>query len=991
MGQILPNQNFVAVSLGSYNGGLRGLLIALATLVTHGVEVDLTALYRDRSVKDLGRSRLAGLAQVPPLSPTAWLVNGSRSRKQTEKIEVPPPLALETLVSSPLDSESPRSSQSNGNYPPDRDGSHGDQQEQSVHRTSQGGQTPTSFPSHQLSNVAPKIPSSGFTQSTPRSLSSTSQVNPGAIPTSYPVSVSQSPNGLKATTMNHVEPTHLTEPTLLAYQTYQETMRQFLVSQERVFHSLLNNNQIGQLHTTQLNHLTPRSLPRTVQYPQPTPNEQAKGAPQMSAVPKPVPSAASARSAPPTSFVAAPAPATPAVSAIPLSSPVPESKAKLPSSPPIFPSAQDASVPAPEPVGSTSIEAASLTQTLLDLVSERTGYPTEMLSLDQDIEAELGIDSIKRVEILGALEKRLPPTLTEQLRTKMDSLTQVKTFNGLVDAVLQLSANTSETQEAARLGKPKAGTDSVPRCIIQAQVQPLPENCLHSLSGFYWVTEDDLGLAPKVVAAIQQQGAQARMLSQSTLRSNKNLTAEFQAVRSQYAAVAGLIHLTALSLNLPEDLKAWRNRTLLDVKRLFTLVQLSSADAHQTGQFRVVSVSLLGGAFGRKQVGACGHGSATGGAHNGFLKTLAQEWPGVQAKAVDCDAAQPPDHLVQQILQELCATDSVVEVGYPQGQRTCFDARLKPLSAANSIQQLRPTADWVVLVTGGSRGITAEVMKSFMIPGMTLIIVGRSPEPAPESPATEAMTEPAELRRLLFAQAKAEGRSPTPAQIEKTLQSLLNDRVSRENLRWFRKRGTVEYHGVDVRDADTFGRIIDGIYHRYGRLDAVIHGAGIIEDKLIIDKQLDSFDRVFDTKADSAFILSQHLRPESLKLVVFFASVAGRFGNRGQSDYGATNEVVTRLAWQLDQCWPKTRVLAIQWGPWDSTGMASGAVKRQFRERGIVPIPLDAGGRFFVEEVLYGSKGEVEVVAGEGPWVTTPSLPILPSSSLARTPNTALN
>ena len=53
-------------------------------------------------------------------------------------------------------------------------------------------------------------------------------------------------------------------------------------------------------------------------------------------------------------------------------------------------------------------DKAGLMQILLQLVSDRTGYPTEMLGLDQDMEAELGIDSIKRVEILGALQKKLP-------------------------------------------------------------------------------------------------------------------------------------------------------------------------------------------------------------------------------------------------------------------------------------------------------------------------------------------------------------------------------------------------------------------------------------------------------------------------------------------------------------------------------------------------------------------------------------------------------
>ena len=55
-----------------------------------------------------------------------------------------------------------------------------------------------------------------------------------------------------------------------------------------------------------------------------------------------------------------------------------------------------------------SIEA--LSAELLDLVSNRTGYPKEMLDLDLDLEADLGIDSIKRVEILGTLAEGLSET-----------------------------------------------------------------------------------------------------------------------------------------------------------------------------------------------------------------------------------------------------------------------------------------------------------------------------------------------------------------------------------------------------------------------------------------------------------------------------------------------------------------------------------------------------------------------------------------------------
>ena len=111
-----------------------------------------------------------------------------------------------------------------------------------------------------------------------------------------------------------------------------------------------------------------------------------------------------------------------------------------------------------------------------------------------------------------------------------------------------------------------------------------------------------------------------------------------------------------------------------------------------------------------------------------------------------------------------------------------------------------------------------------------------------------------------------------PVQLQKALQSLLNALVARENLNWFQQRGTVEYHAVDVRDAAAFGQLIEEIYSRYGHLDGVIHGAGIIEDKLIKDKTSKSFERVFDTKVNGALNILQCLKEDPDFIVFFFAS-----------------------------------------------------------------------------------------------------------------------
>ena len=71
---------------------------------------------------------------------------------------------------------------------------------------------------------------------------------------------------------------------------------------------------------------------------------------------------------------------------------------------------------------------------LLKIVEERTGYPQDMLGLDQNLEADLGIDSIKRVEIVGALTKALPKAILESHPDAAEALNQQKTLQGMLDS-----------------------------------------------------------------------------------------------------------------------------------------------------------------------------------------------------------------------------------------------------------------------------------------------------------------------------------------------------------------------------------------------------------------------------------------------------------------------------------------------------------------------------------------------------------------------------
>jgi hypothetical protein len=147
---------------------------------------------------------------------------------------------------------------------------------------------------------------------------------------------------------------------------------------------------------------------------------------------------------------------------------------------------------------------------------------------------------------------------------------------------------------------------------------------------------------------------------------------------------------------------------------------------------------------------------------------------------------------------------------------------------------------------------------------------------------------------------------------------------------------------------------------RFGDPVGLIHGAGLIQDKLARDKSVDSFDRVFGPKIDGALNLIRLVRPELIRFAIFFSSIAGRYGNRGQTDYSAANDLLNKLAVWLDGRWPG-RILAANWGPWSGVGMVSD-LEAALDARGLGMITPRAGAAALLDELTRGRKGDVEVV-----------------------------
>ncbi|MGH9012284.1 MAG: SDR family NAD(P)-dependent oxidoreductase, partial [Acidimicrobiia bacterium] len=200
----------------------------------------------------------------------------------------------------------------------------------------------------------------------------------------------------------------------------------------------------------------------------------------------------------------------------------------------------------------------------------------------------------------------------------------------------------------------------------------------------------------------------------------------------------------------------------------------------------------------------------------------------------------------------------------------------------------------------------------------------------------------------------------------------------------------VAYHQVDVRDAEGVRGVVASIYERHGRLDGLVHGAGVLHDRYIVDKPPEAFERVFATKVDGARTLLGAIRRavaddgrDRPAFVVFFGSTAGVCGNRGQADYAAANDALDTMAAAHRDI--ADAVLALDWGPWSSEyGMVSEHLAAMFQEAGMGLIEIDDGTAVLLDEIAAavaggnGAAGGVHVVGGAPHQITvarcTPAL-----------------
>jgi NAD(P)-dependent dehydrogenase (short-subunit alcohol dehydrogenase family) len=406
-------------------------------------------------------------------------------------------------------------------------------------------------------------------------------------------------------------------------------------------------------------------------------------------------------------------------------------------------------------------------------------------------------------------------------------------------------------------------------------------------------------------------------------------------------------------------LPGWRQAIDVRVKRLFTTMRELYEEIGRPGTFLVVG-TRLGGQHGYDEAGAL---APLGGAVVGFAKTFKRERADALVKAVDFGPSRTTTALAKLLMAETLRDPGVVEVGYKAGRRWTVGLVEEPLPTG--LDETKLGKDSVFVVTGAAGSIVSAIVADLATAsGGTFYLLDLVPEPDPSNPDLELLTrDPESLKRRLFERLKAAGERATPVQVERELAALERAEAALAAIRAVEGAGgTARYISVDLLDAEAVERAIAEVREQHDRIDVLLHAAGLEISHMLPDKEPSEFDLVFDVKSNGWFHLLRAIGEMPLGATVAFSSIAGRFGNAGQSDYSAANDLLCKLGSSLRARRPETRGVVLDWTAWGGIGMATrGSIPKMMDLAGIDMLPPEGGIPIVRRELEAGTRGEVVV------------------------------
>jgi polyketide synthase PksN len=311
----------------------------------------------------------------------------------------------------------------------------------------------------------------------------------------------------------------------------------------------------------------------------------------------------------------------------------------------------------------------------------------------------------------------------------------------------------------------------------------------------------------------------------------------------------------------------------------------------------------------------------------GLLKTAKSENPKLIGQLIEVDPEEDIAEIIAKLKENACAGryPGDQQIRYQDGKRMV--ARWSETGVSGDEVKLPWKDGGIYLITGGAGALglifAGEITRQAHKP--VLILTGRTPLD--------------EKKQLRFKELEEIG-------------------------------AVITYRQVDVTDRKGITELIQSIREEYGKLDGVIHGAGVIRDNYIIKKPKNEFLEVLGPKVTGLVNLDESTKEFQLDFFIIFSSLAGALGNPGQADYATANAFMDDYAAYRNRLVNSNqrygRTLAVNWPLWQEGGMHvdQETEKLMLQNTGMAAMRTPAGIRAMYQALASG-KERVMVMEGD--------------------------
>ena len=273
----------------------------------------------------------------------------------------------------------------------------------------------------------------------------------------------------------------------------------------------------------------------------------------------------------------------------------------------------------------------------------------------------------------------------------------------------------------------------------------------------------------------------------------------------------------------------------------------------------------------------------------GLGLVASQEYSNIKCTCIDIDDIAS----MKNVYEEILAGDDALKVAYRDGKR--FVEVIEDLNIEEyKDKKILLKSSGIYIITGGTGGIALEIA-NFLVSNnknIKLALLSRTKLP-----------EHCEWKHL-----------------EENANETKRSDVVKKILSLEKKGAEIEYISVDVSQEEDLTEVIHTLKQKYGKINGIIHCAGVADGGLIISKEKNKLKRVIDPKIYGTWLLDKLTQKENLDFFILFSSLASIIGGIGQGDYSAANAFLDSFGYLRNRRGLYT--LTINWSGWRDTGMA---------------------------------------------------------------------